>query len=94
MIDLKKIYNKIKSLPIGYVLLFLWSLVWTYRFLYVAYLAFEYGYLTMYFDCEPPCDIDTLNLIIKRGSFYGLAFLTGGVYCLRQVIKFFKKDKK
>jgi hypothetical protein len=91
MIDLKKIWNKIKIWPWGCMIMTLLCLFWLYRAFSVAYFAWIGGYMTFYFDCEPAYDIETFNKFIKEGLIYGCLYLFGFIYFLHETIKNFKQ---
>ena len=60
-------------------------------FLFLAFIAWGYGYMTDYYDCEPPYDLETLNKLIMQGLICGLFYLALFLYFLRETIKFFKQ---
>ena len=78
------------------MLLCIWAFWWGLYALRVAYCGWALGYATSYYDCEPPFTLEQCNAFIASGLCWGIPFLIGGIYCLYNVIKWFKenKDKK
>lgn len=91
MIDLKKIWNKTIEWPWCHMGLTAWCLFWMCRFFYLAFLAWGYGYMTSYYDCEPPYDLETFNKFIRQGLIWGTFYLATFIYFLRETIKIFKQ---
>ena len=89
--NLTKAWTKIRKWPWGYMGLTAWCLFWMYSFFYLAFIAWGYGYMAEYYDCEPPYDLETFNKFIRQGLILGLFYLALFIYFLRETIKFFKQ---
>ena len=89
--NLMKAWAKIRKWPWCPIGLTALCLFWMCRFFYLAFIAWGYGYMTDYYDCEPPYDLETLNKLIMQGLICGLFYLALFLYFLRETIKFFKQ---
>ena len=89
--NLTKAWAKIRKWPWSDMGLTAWCLFWMCRFLYLAFIAWGYGYMTDYCDCEPPYGLETTNKLIRQGFIWGTFYLAAFIYFLRETIKNFKQ---
>ena len=89
--NLTKAWAKIRKWPWSPMVLTALCLFWMCRFFYLAFIAWDYGYMTDYYGCEPLYDLETFNKLIMQGLICGLLYLALFIYFLRETIKIFKQ---
>ena len=93
-IDFEKIWNNAKEWPWAHILLTIWSFCWSIPSIYWGTWSYLFGKYAVVCD-GPPMDMGKFVRMGIELIIWGWLMFFMGVYCLKQVIKFFKnKDKR